>query len=157
MVHYYACSYPLAPGSVIQKGNWGRLCRMDAIIIEKKGEKLVSSFCPNIVTEVVFENVRLREFDDRPSRFDCNFVCPNIQSARNFSAATERYRDLLYEVELVDQDAKKLETDWSLITAYSNIAATERAARKYWNPLNIKEDLKEVLVEGDIRIVKRIL
>lgn len=154
MVYYYACSYPLAPESVIQKGNWGRLCRTDAVFIERRGEKLVTNWSANLLTEAVFENIRLQEFPDRPSRFNCSFVCPNVLSARNFVQKAERYRDLLYEVELVHPEAKRFGTNWSLISMYPNITAIENAARKYWNPQNVEENVKEVLVESDIRIIK---
>ncbi|GAH63260.1 unnamed protein product, partial [marine sediment metagenome] len=53
-IYYYTCSYLLGPGSVMEMGNWGRLSQFDSR--EKR------------FLEEIFENVRLREFPDRPSR-----------------------------------------------------------------------------------------
>lgn len=57
----------------------------------------------------------------------------DTEIARNFVQTTQRHRDLLYEVELVDLEARRFETDWSLIVWYPNIAAAEEAARREGN------------------------
>ena len=147
MVYYYACGYRLALGSVVERGNWGRICQI---------EPIGGNNAPRLLREAIFENVRLAKFPDRPSRLDCNFLCPNIQSLRRFMREGGRPFDLPYEVELVNPNAKTLETDWSLVELYPTIAATEEAAEKYWAPRNVEQDVKEVLVESDIRIIKRI-
>jgi len=155
--YYYACSYPLVPGSVVEKGNWGRICRVESL----------SANLPRLLKEMIFENVRLKEFPHRPSRFDCNFICPNLLSLRRFREHTSKNRpfDLFYEVEPTDMNARRLETDWSLVDqagalmsqASTNVAAVEKIARRYWNPEGIAEDLKEVLFESDIKIIRRIV
>ena len=66
---------------------------------------------------MIFENVRLRDYPDRPSRFESMFLCPNLQSARNFVNQPRRQYDLLYEVEIIDPSARRFETDWSLARA----------------------------------------
>jgi hypothetical protein len=145
MTYYYVCSYPLESGSIIRAGNWGRINKIHSIPPANP---------VNLLREVVFENVRLQRFPDRPSRFNCNFLCPNISSFREF--IKRKPLDLHYEVELVNPDAKRFETDWSLIATYPNILAMEEAAVKYWNPENVTENLKELLVESDIRISRRL-
>ena len=58
---------------------------------------------------------------------------------------------------MIDADAKKFETDWSLVSSqYPNITEIEKAARKYWSPQNVIDDVKEVLVESDIKIVRHL-
>lgn len=147
MTYYYACSYLLASGSIIEKGNWGRICRLEGL----------QPVRPGLLMEMIFENIRLKEFPDRPSRFDCNFLCPNLPSLHNFKARTGRIYDLFYEVELIDTDAKRFETDWSLASSqHPNIIAIEETARKYWSPQKLKDDVKEVLVESGIKITRRL-
>jgi hypothetical protein len=138
--YYYACSYPLAPGSVILKGNWGRICSLEA-------ERLI---------EAIFERIRIQEFPDLPSRFNCNFLCPNLQSLISFVRTSNRPFDVLYEVVPVDPGAKRLETDWTLVRSSLDTAEMEQAARRYWNPQNVRESVKEILIESDIRIVNQV-
>jgi hypothetical protein len=107
--------------------------------------------------EMVFENIRLKDFPERSSRFDCNFVCPNIASLRHFVVSCGRPFDLLYEVEIVNSGAKMLETDWTLPSStHPNIKVLEEVARRYWNPGIVEEKVREVLTESSIRITKRL-
>lgn len=144
--YYYLCSYPLVQGSVVERGNWGRICRLESL---KKGTPL------SLLREYIFEVIRVQEFPNRPSRFDCSFLCSNISSLMKFLRL--RPFDLPYEVELNDQNAKKFETDWSLIRSnYNNAMDIEKDARKFWNPQDVEDENKEALTESDIRIVRRI-
>jgi hypothetical protein len=145
MAYYYACSYPLAPGSVVLKGNWGRICQLEPLSSR------------TLLKEVILEQVREQEYPDRPSRFESTFLCPNLESIHNFIRSTSRHYDLLYEVDLVDPDAVKFETDWSLLPPdNATITEAEDAARKYWRPQAPKDDAKEILVLSDIKIVRRL-
>jgi hypothetical protein len=143
--YYYACSYPLASGSVIKKGNWGRICKMESIFQNT-----------HLLKEVIFENVRQQKYLERPSRFECIFLCPNVDSLRNF-VNTQRPYDLLYEVELIENNPEMFETDWNLLSPNNvTIVAVEEAAHKYWAPQNVRDDQKEILVESDIRIIRQL-
>jgi len=146
MPYYYACSYPLASGSVIQKGNWGRICKMESIFQNT-----------HLLKEVIFENVRQQEYPERPSRFESIFLCPNVDSLRNFVNTQNRPYDLLYDVELIGNNPKMFETDWKVLPRNNvNLAAVKEAAHKYWAPKNVRNDQKEILVESDIRIIRRL-
>ena len=144
MTYYYTCSYPLKKDSVIEIGNWGRKLKLESI----------ESGCKHLLLETVFENVRLRETPDLPSRLHCNFICINIESAKHFL----RGYNLLYEVEIENSDAKQFNTDHTLIDTQkaNKILDLEKLARQYWNPCYIDPIKSETLVESDIRIIKRI-
>lgn len=146
MPYYYAMSYSLAPGSVIHKGNWGRICNLEPI-----------NNNPHLRNEKIFENIRQQKYPDRPSRFKCIFLCPNENSIRNFLTLPKKWVDLLYEVKLTESNPKMFETDWSLVPPKTaTIADVEKAAHKYWAPQNVRDDQKEILVESDIRIIKQL-
>lgn len=140
MIYFYCCSYPLRANSIIEKGNWGRICRLEK-------ERPV---------ENTFERIRQQEFPDRPSRFECVFLCPTLENARFFISETKRKFDLIYEVELVDSDSEILETDWTLVNTrlLDTEAKQENAARKYWNPEHIEERRKEILANSAVRIIR---
>ncbi|GAG57235.1 unnamed protein product [marine sediment metagenome] len=120
MPYYYTMSYSLGPGSVIHKGNWGRLCNLE--------------HSNNSRNEKIFENIRQQKYPNRPSRFKCSFLCPNEDSIRNFLNLSLKYVDLLYEVELTESNPKMFETDWSLVPnpKTATIADVKKAAHKYW-------------------------
>lgn len=91
--YFYACSYPLEPGSIVRPGNWGRILRLESITPQ-------SSWV--ILREQVFEAVRAREFPNCPSRLEATFLCETVQAIQSFQQTAGRPYDLCYEVELVD-------------------------------------------------------
>lgn len=151
--YYLACGYPLGVGSIVRKGNWGRICRL-----EKVGSFGQGNF--KLIMELVFENVRLSKYPALPSRLDSIFLCPNEASMRQFVTECDRKFDLTYEVELVDKKAQTFETDWNISSCCnyvnSTITAIEQAAHRYWNPLSVNENYKEVLTQSDVKIMKAI-
>jgi hypothetical protein len=143
MGYFYYCSYMLGKNSIVKKGNWGRLCKFEN----------------DITIEETFERIRRQEFPNRPSRLECNFICSTLKSAKNFFVENpERRVDLLYEVEIVNPKCNIFETDWTLINRKLLDTKTkqENAARKYWNPKHVEENRKEILVDGDIRILRQV-
>jgi len=110
-----------------------------------------------LLREMTFEKVRLEHYSNRPSRFDCSFVCPTIESANHFLKSSHRPFDLMYEVEFTDPNVSQFETDWSIIKAIENLTLdqVERLAHQYWNPQNVSIANREILAMSDIRILKR--
>ena len=103
--YFYCCSTPLAQGSVVNPGNWGRILRM----YTQQG-----SPNPWILTrELIYELVRVRSFPAKPSRLDCLFVCMSETDLTAFRANAGRIFDIGYEVELVDPQASNHLGDWS--------------------------------------------
>ena len=148
MVYYFACSYPLENGSVVKKGNWGRICRK---------QPLKSANLQMLLKELVFENVRVLNFPDRPSRLECLFLFPNLESYNNFSTTIKRPFDIGYVVEIIEPEQKQFETGWNLVSVdYTNIQNIEQRACIYWNPTDVGDEFKEVLTESDVKIIQRI-
>jgi hypothetical protein len=132
MPYYYACSYPLGSGTVVEKGNWGRILRLERI---RAGDPITMQ---RLLRETVFEKVRLQQYPNRPSRFNCSFACPTPESVNRFVSGSRSY-DLLYEVEFTDSCASQFETDWTLIKTLENVTLdqVEQVAHQYWSPRNI--------------------
>jgi hypothetical protein len=90
----------LAPGSVIQPGNWGRvLHRYENATVTQQlfGNAWI------LARELKFENVRLQSFAEKPSRFAAAFCCVNENDARVYQAKVDFPRiQLLHRVELVE-------------------------------------------------------
>ena len=75
MSYFYLCSYILSPYSIVNKGNWGRIIKLE-ILNENSYHRLLR--------ELIFEKVRMENYRKRPSRLKSNFVCSNLKSAKEF-------------------------------------------------------------------------
>src|ERR1700681_2787150 len=91
----------LAPGSVIQPGNWGRvLHRYENATVTQQlfGNAWI------LARELKFENVRLQNFPEKPSRFDAAFCCIDENGARVYQAKVDFPRiQVLHRVEFVNR------------------------------------------------------
>jgi hypothetical protein len=146
--YYFLCSYPLAPNSIIQPGNWGRILNSYNLLN------------PNMywlpLRELMFENIRLKEFPAKPSRFASTFLCESIEDAIAFRNATSRYFDLLYEISLVNPELQKHRGCLSLFdnANQGNLIDLENRARNYWTGTNIQKP--ELISISPIRILRNI-
>ena len=141
--YYYLCSYPLSEGSIVEKGNWGRIIQNNPNFQQLSKNLRINSRSSSgvifvalqdqyIIRELIFERVRKDEFPIAPSRLNCIFVCKTIAGAKSFKSETKRNSNLVYEVEPTDVNSRKLETDWSWINSIINkpLHEIEEAARK---------------------------
>ena len=149
MPYYFSCSYPLGEVSVVKRGNWGRIERIK--IIDN-----VNVF--RTLREVVSEKVRLEHYSDRPSRFDCIFLCSTRESLKRYLEQEKKMFDLGYEVELINDNASRFDTNWDLVRSPEKLTLEEieRRAHQYWNPGDVAPEYRETLVKSDIRILRRI-
>ena len=147
--YFFCCSLPLAPGSIVNPGNWGRILR-----------RYTQQNSPNpwiLTRELVYEVVRVRNFAEKPSRFDCLFLCQTEAELAVFRANAGRIVfDLDYEVELVDPMAPSHLGDYS--AANSQPTATmpdyENAAQLYWQGTQITKP--ELMTMSPVRILRAV-
>lgn len=164
--YYYLCSYPLREGSIVEKGNWGRIIQKNPnfqqlsknLRINSSGVIFVAPQDQYIIRELIFERVRKNEFPDAPSRLECIFVCKTSDGAKSFRSESRRNLDLIYEVEPTDVNSRMLETDWSLINSIINkpLLEIEEDARKYWCGEIQNPDKKELLWDCGVRILHKV-
>ena len=109
---------------------------------------------PGVVSELVWEVVRLREFPDRPSRLNCMFFWQTESEARNW-LSFRTWPSALYEVEVIEHRASLL-TDMNRMELSSEVVAAlgmMDQARTYWTG-TAGSHSSEVLLEGRVRVVK---
>ena len=107
-----------------------------------------------VLSELVWEVVRLREFADRPSRLDCIFLWQTESVARDW-LAIRTWPSALYEVEVIEHRASFL-TDLNRTELSSEVVTVSGMmdqARTYWTG-TAGWDGSEVLLEGRVRVVK---
>ena len=110
----------------------------------------------SVLLEVAWETVRLREFPYRPSRFDCLYLWTDESIARRFNS--KRADAELYEVEIVDC-SRVFAANMDLISYFEEsetLGSMFERARKYWRTER-KDEHREILLEGSIRIAQTIL
>jgi hypothetical protein len=107
-----------------------------------------------LVRELIFEQVRIGSFPHKPSRFDCTFVCLSEADLLELCAASNRYLDLKYEVELVQPDLPNHLGDWTLANMDNGYDCPifENRAGLYWQGNNpVKQEL---LTQSSLRIIR---
>lgn len=151
MKFYHWCPIPLEVGSIILPGNFGRIIRTQA----GGGDIL-------LLREYIYEDVRKRDYSDKPSRMESCFLCQSINSALEF-ANPKRFdfnpTQLLYEVEILNPDAPRHIAPIELVGVNSNSNAWDawrNAAKNYWewNPSYTFNPM-EVVIKSPIKIMTR--
>ena len=146
--YFFACSYPLAPGSVVEPGNWGRIVRM--YNTRGFGNPWI------LFREEVLEQVRATHYPVKPSRLDGIFLCESEEQLRDFLSNSDRPLDLAYEVVLTDESAPLHRGCLAHLdfAHQENLSTFTSKAHEYWagdNPQQV-----EILTTSSIRIVARI-
>lgn len=146
---FHGAPLMLAPGSIIEPGNWGRIIR---------------TYLPNepitfgvAFREATLERERISVAPQRPSRLDCVFACPTEAELRSFIHGSGRFRDVLYEVEPVgtaplhygDHNLPTLPPDAPYFDAFAT------RARLYWTAPSPSQNV-EVLIGGPVRVLRKL-
>ena len=101
---FWSAKSGLRSGAVVRPGDF-QTHLMRQILIELQTDSLAITV-PNaaetgrVMMELAWETVRLREFPQRPSRFDCLFLWPEASAARRFDSHREACE--LYDVEILN-------------------------------------------------------
>lgn len=147
--YFFACSYPLAPGSIVDPGNWGRMIK------KYRTDGFGNAWV--LFREEVFEEVRKTSFQSKPSRYSSIFLCESEADLREFIQTTSRVFDLIYQVEIVDSAAEIHRGCLSLLNflPQENISTFRDKAAAYWTGSPINKP--EILVESSVRILRALV
>lgn len=150
--YYWLGDVILKRNSVILPGNWIR------VVNSMPGHHLA-------LREHVYEKVRLDGFADLPSRFTSSFICQGVQSAQAFRSRNGRAQSILYEVSVVDSNARRAILDSELLGVQNmndggrllSVNELVDQARLYWlSNQRLDIAIPEVLVESSIKIISTI-
>lgn len=145
--YYFACSYPLENGSVVKPGNWARMLKL---YTPAAGNPWV------LLREKIYEEVRLANFNEKPSRFESLFLCASEDDLVNFIRSNQRNMDIPYEVELVQENPNIHKGCLIVqnIEQTDNHAKMEEKARIYWSGENIQ--MPEFVTTSPIKIIRQL-
>jgi len=142
------------PGEIKPKGLWGKYI-LDRPLTATQAAR-----------ELIYEQVRKENYQERPSRLNCVFMCANEESAKLFGQSQQKSMErsrgqgffdrTLYEVEIVDKTAKKFIANWDrMAQKQSNYACVIAYAEDYWRASDVPLQLQELVIESDIKILKK--
>ena len=124
---------------------------LDWIVYTKEGIEATGAI--SSLLELTWEVVRLHEFPERPSRFQCLFLWQQESQARDF-ASRRPYPVALYEVEIASW-SRLLIADINLISYLDQpetVASMMHRARLYWKAEQV--EVPEVSLEGTAHVIK---
>ena len=139
----------LAPGSVIEPGNFGRIIRL-------RGEA-----DPLYRREMAYETLRDRLFSTHPSRLDCLFCFPTQQEAELCRAHIKGYAEsVLYEVENAEV-APHIADMNGAVQHFALPKFDDKVITDYWRGWQPSPDhqaviLREVLLRSPVTVRRRI-
>lgn len=147
MAYFHGNSTPLGAGSVILPGNWGRIIRN------------LGWTHPFALREALFEHVRQTEFPNAVSRLECAYFFDNEPDAERYRAEPSHIQTmLLYEVELVDPQARQFATDYRRVNPHGPVDT--EWVRAYWRgemlPPEGALSYREILSVTPLRVVRRL-
>ena len=129
--------------------------------LTKEEKKILNSYvyesCMQ-TRELILENVRLKDFPDRPSRFQCLFCSETLEDTRRWVLALKRMSRQNPPLQIVKLKAKgkifKGDGDLMLRNTHSLNSKVEMAkiywrGQTYFNSLN-----KEILFQGNAQVVE---
>ncbi len=107
------------------------------------------------IREVIVEMVRLQEFPQYPSRLSCLYATKSYEDVLKWKEVFTSYnRDVLQIVKLRVR-GNSFEGDGNLLPKEDGVSFARKMeqAREYWRG-NVKNELPELLVDGEIEVVE---
>ena len=110
------------------------------------------------IREDVLEYIRLKYYSERPSRFSCIYLTDE-KSIETWKQLLNTNGNNDYYIYRVNAEGNIFSTSNGLLP-YPHVSkdTMEYQAHNYWNPapLDIKGDDKEILCDGDIKILEKV-
>lgn len=148
MAYYHSAPLSLAPGSIIQPGNWGRILNCYRCVLHQTEQNAWM-----LAREMIFETVRASKYPNLPSRLSCGFVFESLDDANKYLGEFTPWNSL-YEVELTDPSALVHHAGFNLVKfPQANIEflpAVVNCAERYWQGRDI--EIPEILTKSSLRI-----
>lgn len=155
-MYFHFAPLRLAPGSIIQPGNWGRILRRYENATAT-GQLFGNAWI--LARELQFELTRLKQFTAKPSRFDAAFCCVTEPEAREYQAKADIPRiTVLHRVEFVDPALPShigavAMLDWPLPNT-SFLENTGARAAAYWG--GEIAGAREIITLSALRVLENI-
>ena len=107
------------------------------------------------IREVVVELVRLQEYPEYPSRLSCLYAAKSYEESLKWKELFDSYNRKVLQIVKLRVIGNYFEGDSSFLPREDAIPFARKIdqAKEYWKG-NIKSDLPEILVDGEIEVVE---
>lgn len=107
------------------------------------------------VRETIVEMVRLQEFPEYPSRLSCLYASKSYEDALKWKTLFDSYNREVLQIVKLRVIGNSFEGDGNLLPKEDGIPFSQKIeqAREYWKG-NIRNDLPELLINGEIEVVE---
>ncbi|MEK5444956.1 DUF2441 domain-containing protein [Fredinandcohnia sp. FSL W7-1320] len=107
------------------------------------------------IREVIVEMVRLQDYPEYPSRLSCLYAVKSYEDAIRWKELFDSYNRKVLQIVKLRVIGNYFESDGNLLPKEDGVPFSKKIeqAREYWNG-NIKSELPEVLINGDIKVVE---
>lgn len=107
------------------------------------------------IREVITEMVRLQEFPKYPSRLSCLYAAKSYEEALKWKELFVSYNRNVLQIVKLKVVGNYFEGDGELLPKTDGVAFAQKVeqARAYWDG-NVKNDLPELLINGEIEVVE---
>ena len=107
------------------------------------------------IREVIVEMVRIQEYPEYPSRLSCLYAAKNYEDILKWKALFDSYNRMVLQIVKLRVIGNSFEGDGKLLPKEDGVPFSKKIeqAREYWKG-NIKNELPELLVNGQIEVVE---
>ncbi|MCG7345193.1 DUF2441 domain-containing protein [Sporosarcina sp. ACRSL] len=130
----------------------------DGLNLNKEDAEVVSRYMGQTIRairEVITEMVRLQEYPDYPSRLSCLYAAKTYDDALKWKELFDSYNRKVLQIVKLRVNGRCFEGDANLLPKEDGIsfAAKINQAKEYWKG-NVKNELPELLINGEIEVVE---
>lgn len=147
VVLFHCAPIPLAEGSVIEPGNWGRVVQLEL--------PRTPAWPLQCAKELILEHARLHLAPQAPSRLSCAFACRTLEEATMYRNANAP-ANLIYSVSYEAGAAYHLceYACYNQIDLNQSFSFLQRVISGYWSPAAASRTV-EVLIASTLTIIGR--
>ncbi|MEX0137447.1 DUF2441 domain-containing protein [Bacillus nitratireducens] len=132
--------------------------KSDGLHINNENAQVVMNYMDQTiraVRETIVEMVRLQEYPEYPSRLSCLYASKSYEDALKWKTLFDSYNREVLQIVKLRVIGSYFEGDGTLLPKEDGIPFSQKIeqAKEYWKG-NVKNDLPELLINGEIEVVE---
>lgn len=130
----------------------------DGLHLHKEDAEVVSRYIgqtTRAIREVITEMVRLQDYPHLPSRLSCLYAAKTYDDALKWKGLFDSYNRKVLQIVRLRVKGSYFEGDANLLPKEDGVPFAQKIAqsKEYWKG-NVKNDLPELLINGEIEVVE---
>lgn len=107
------------------------------------------------IREVIVEMVRLQEYPEYPSRMSCLYATKSYEDVLKWKELFDSYNRKVLQIVKLRVIGNSFEGDGNLLPKEDGVPFSQKIeqAKEYWQG-NVKNELPELLIDGEIEVVE---